>query len=59
VAARSALKSWWRNDVGATAVEYGLIISLIFLIIVGAVSTFGHNTTNLLNSVSSNIAGAM
>jgi pilus assembly protein Flp/PilA len=59
MAARPALKSWWRNDAGATAVEYGLIISLIFLIIVGAVSAFGHNTTNLMNSVASNVAGAM
>jgi Flp pilus assembly pilin Flp len=40
-------------------VEYGLIISLIFLVIVGAVSSFGHNTTNLMNTVSSNIASAM
>ena len=59
LAARSALKRLLSNQAGATAIEYGLIVSLIFLVIVGAVSSFGHNTTNIMNAVSANVASAM
>ena len=32
----------WRDQSGATAVEYGLILALIFLAMVGAVGTFSN-----------------
>jgi len=35
VAARRALKTFWRDDSGATAIEYGLLIGLLALAIVG------------------------
>lgn len=41
---RCALGRLWlrvRNDRGATAVEYGLMVSLIAVVIIGAVSAFG------------------
>jgi len=43
---------------GATAIEYGLICSLIFLVIITAVSSFGHNTSSLINQISVSVAAA-
>jgi Flp pilus assembly pilin Flp len=36
-----------RDDHGATAVEYGLMVSLIAVVIVISVSAFGHNVSDL------------
>ena len=38
---------------GATAVEYGLIVALIFLAILAAVRGFGESVGNMYNRVSS------
>ena len=35
---------------GATAIEYGLIISLIFLVIVSAVTAFGNKASLIFNT---------
>ncbi|MDZ4308705.1 Flp family type IVb pilin [Allopontixanthobacter sp.] len=40
---------------GATAVEYGLILALIFLAIIGAVQGFGVAVTDMWNDVSTAI----
>lgn len=42
---------------GATAVEYGLILALIFLAMVGALGTFASTTTGLWNTVSTKVQG--
>jgi len=47
------------DDCGATAIEYGLIVSLIFLVIVGAVTSFSTKFNTILNSAASNINGAL
>ena len=57
-AARSLVKQWLADERGATAIEYGLIISLIFLVIITSVTAFGNNTTALINRVSSVIGAA-
>jgi pilus assembly protein Flp/PilA len=44
---------------GATAVEYGLILAMVFLAMVGAVQAFGNEVTNLFNDVSSTSVSAM
>ena len=44
-----------RNDEGATAVEYGLMVSLIAAVIVGAVTLIGGNLTSLFNSVAASV----
>jgi pilus assembly protein Flp/PilA len=49
----------WRDVTGATAVEYGLIVGLIFLAIVGGLSAFATNETAMYNTVSNAISGAM
>jgi pilus assembly protein Flp/PilA len=38
------------DESGATAIEYGLIISLIFLTIVTAVTAFGNQSSGMFNS---------
>jgi pilus assembly protein Flp/PilA len=59
VAQGSALTRFLRDESGATAVEYGLIVSLIFLAIVTAVSMFGNRTTNMFNFISNTVGGAI
>lgn len=44
-----------RDDRGATAVEYGLMVALIAAVIIGAVTLIGTNLNNLFNTV----AGAL
>jgi pilus assembly protein Flp/PilA len=36
--ARSALKAFWRDERGATAVEVGILVALICIAIISAVS---------------------
>ncbi|CAM3619298.1 Pilus assembly protein [Nocardioides zeicaulis] len=38
-----------RDERGATAVEYGLMVALIAIVIIGAVSLFGRNATSLFS----------
>ena len=40
-----------RDDRGATAVEYGLMVALIAAVIVTAVRLFGTNLTSVFNQV--------
>ena len=46
------LKTLGRDKTGATAVEYGLILALIFLAMVGAVQSFGNETIGMWDRVS-------
>jgi len=51
-------KSFWRDQRGATAVEYGLVASLIFLAIVAAVTQFASNTGKMYNAIANHFAGS-
>ena len=42
---------------GATAVEYGLILALIFLAMIGALTAFANGTTSMWNNVATEIGG--
>ncbi|MFC0221341.1 Flp family type IVb pilin [Nocardioides zeicaulis] len=44
-----------RDERGATAVEYGLMVALIAIVIIGAVSLLGGNLKNLFNSAASSV----
>jgi pilus assembly protein Flp/PilA len=44
-----------RDDRGATAVEYGLMVALIAAVIVAAVALIGTNLTSIFNSVANAI----
>jgi pilus assembly protein Flp/PilA len=48
----------WNDESGATAVEYGLIIACMFLVIVGGMSLFATNENAMYTHVSNAIAGA-
>jgi pilus assembly protein Flp/PilA len=43
---------------GSTAVEYGLVVALIAVVIVGAVTTVGANLSTQFNTVAANLAPA-
>ena len=58
MAARLAL-SFAADESGATAIEYGLIVSLIFLVIVAAVTNFSTTFNGVLNTAAATIGGAM
>jgi len=42
-------------DSGATAVEYGLMVALIAIVIIAAVTLLGGNLGNLFNTVATTI----
>lgn len=49
------LNHFVRDSKGATAIEYGLIVSLIVLAIIGALTLFANTTTNMWNDVSNEV----
>ena len=59
LASRFSLTTWLRDQRGATAVEYGLIVACIFLVIIGALSVFSGNNANNYNTISTSISSAM
>ncbi|MCA9491578.1 MAG: Flp family type IVb pilin [Myxococcales bacterium] len=40
---------------GATAIEYGLIVSVIFLVIVGSVTAVANNTVAMWATIAANV----
>ena len=51
----TTLTKLFRDDAGATAIEYGLIAALIAVVIVTAITTVGSNLKNTFNSVASSL----
>ncbi|HLL69365.1 MAG TPA: Flp family type IVb pilin [Micromonosporaceae bacterium] len=49
--------TWATRDQGATAVEYGLMVALIAVVIVLAVATLGSTLSGLFTSTESGIDG--
>ena len=47
-----------KDDSGATAIEYGLIVAMIFLVIVGAVSLFASKASATFDTVSAAVSAA-
>jgi pilus assembly protein Flp/PilA len=50
------MRKFFKNESGATAIEYGLIAALVAVAIIGAVTTLGENTSSTFNSVSAQMA---
>jgi pilus assembly protein Flp/PilA len=44
---------------GATAIEYGLILAMVFLAMVGALQAFGVEVIDMFNNVSTTSVSAM
>lgn len=55
--ARGALARFRKDEVGATAIEYSLIIALVFLAIVGAVRNYATSTNVMYSEISSTLEG--
>ena len=55
----SILRTIAADQHGATAVEYGLILAMVFLDMLGAVSAFGTAVIDMFNNVSSKSVSAM
>jgi len=51
----SILKRFAHEDSGATAIEYGLIASMIALVIISGVTAVGTKLTNTFNEVGTNL----
>ncbi|MEM5518796.1 Flp family type IVb pilin [Henriciella sp. AS95] len=50
------LMKLFKNESGATAIEYGLIAALIAVAIIGAVTALGTSTANTFNEVEAAIS---
>ena len=44
-----------RDERGATAVEYGLMVALIAVVIIGAVTLLGNNLNAMFNAIAAAI----
>jgi pilus assembly protein Flp/PilA len=51
----SLFKKFASDESGATAIEYGLIASLIAVVIITAVKTVGSNLSNVFSEVGGNL----
>ncbi len=61
----TGLQTWWtdlstraREEKGATAVEYALMVALIAAVIIAAVTLIGTNASSKFNQVGSAVGGA-
>jgi pilus assembly protein Flp/PilA len=54
----SAMKRFWNDESGATAVEYGLMVALIAVVIIAAVTLLGTNASTKFNDAATAIGGA-
>jgi pilus assembly protein Flp/PilA len=52
----TSIRTFVADESGATAIEYGLIASLVALAIIAAVSNLGQKLQNTFNEISSNLS---
>jgi pilus assembly protein Flp/PilA len=52
------LKRFAKDEGGATAIEYGLIVALIFLVALSAITSFGTSMNTMYDLISTTIGGA-
>ena len=45
------LQSFWNDQRGATAIEYGLIAALIAVVVIGSVTAVGTNLKGKFNNI--------
>jgi pilus assembly protein Flp/PilA len=53
---RTVLTSFWSDQSGATAVEYGLIASLISIAAITAFNSVGNKLKTTFNAIANNLA---
>lgn len=52
------IKHFFKDESGATAIEYGLIAALVAVAIIAALSLLGTQLGNTFNAVSGNLGAA-
>jgi pilus assembly protein Flp/PilA len=52
------IQKFFRDEEGATAVEYGLMVALIAVVIITAVQTLGTNLNTKFQSAATGVANA-
>jgi len=52
------VKKFFRDEAGATAVEYGLMVALIAVVIIVAVTTLGQNLNAKFDNVATTVGNA-
>ncbi|MFQ5970765.1 MAG: Flp family type IVb pilin [Alphaproteobacteria bacterium] len=52
----SIIKSVWKDESGATAIEYGLIAALVSVAAIGALTALGGNLSAMFTNVSNQVA---
>ncbi|WP_264048688.1 Flp family type IVb pilin [Methylobacterium flocculans] len=55
---RLSVLRFWTDRAGATAIEYGLIAGLTFLVIAGSLKLFAERMTLMYNYIGNSLAGA-
>jgi pilus assembly protein Flp/PilA len=53
------LAQFLRDESGATAIEYGLIIALVFLVILSALTAFAGTSSGIFNAAMNALRTAM
>jgi pilus assembly protein Flp/PilA len=53
------LRRLYREEAGATAVEYGLIAGLISVVLIAALEVVNSELTNVFNYISTNLSQAL
>ncbi|HEY0053026.1 MAG TPA: Flp family type IVb pilin [Caulobacteraceae bacterium] len=56
---KDLLKRFLADEAGATAIEYGMILGLMFLVILGAVQAFANSGTGIFNLAMGKLKTAM
>ena len=56
---RRFLSRFVRDESGATAIEYGMILALMFLVILGALQAFGATGSGVFNGAMDKLRAAM
>jgi len=56
---RIFLSRFGRDESGATAIEYGMILALMFLVILGALQAFGATGSGVFNGAMDRLRAAM
>jgi len=56
---RRFLSRFRRDESGATAIEYGMILALMFLVILGALQAFGGTGSGIVNTAMDRLRTAM
>jgi pilus assembly protein Flp/PilA len=52
------IRKFFKSDLGATAIEYGLIAALISVVIIAALQLTGNSLTKVFNNIGSTLSSA-